>query len=159
MFHWMFKKCTTFILLVLLLFLFSCSTDETKAPVILDSPICIDSQSNCSNTLPHGEISLLFDRDKVINESEFTIHLQYTGEKKLKNIKAYIEGKDMFMGKIPLLFYPDDNNPQVFIANGQLGSCTNNEMVWTLVVVLKYKSLNEDTVIEEVTYFDFTSYK
>jgi hypothetical protein len=95
------------------------------------SPQCIPSQSRCFVETSIGRFDIMFDLVKIKSETEFHVDVMYQGNIKLKAIKGYIEGKNMFMGKIPLFFKKvqdtDDYNAPLMLA-----SCSENEMTWVL---------------------------
>ncbi|WP_426357631.1 hypothetical protein ACPUVO_14370 [Pseudocolwellia sp. HL-MZ19] len=73
-------------------------------------PKCISSQSDCFIKLASGEFVVLFNRDPVITETPFDISLISHTQHTIKNISAHMEGKNMFMGKVPLFFEVDSDD-------------------------------------------------
>ena len=63
---------------------------------------CIEQQSQCFFDVAEGRVDVLFDVDKIIAEQAFNISVNYTGAKTINTVSGYMEGVDMFMGKIPL---------------------------------------------------------
>jgi len=118
-------------LFLLLFWLQGCEQAQSIKPTII-SPTCLASQSHCKITSAHGDFSVLFNVEKVITENEFDIVL-VSHEHKIKNVSAHIEGKNMFMGKIPLFFEDDDNsNHLTLTAKTMLGSCSEANMRWII---------------------------
>jgi hypothetical protein len=80
-----------------------------------------------------------------------TEHITEQGpEKSITKISAHIEGKDMFMGKVPVFFQPTEKNDR-YLAQGLLGSCSDEQMIWRLWVTV-------DMAEKTQTFFvDFTS--
>lgn len=126
----MVKYCAFWISLILLLL--GCQPNIERAKRV--APHCLTSQSDCVVNLPQGNFSVLFDLEKVKPESEFSVTLVYQGEQEIERITGYIEGKNMFMGKIPLFFNPAPNQ-QIntnFVAPTMLGSCSQPDMRWRI---------------------------
>ncbi|XQW83628.1 hypothetical protein ACOYR1_10740 [Thalassotalea piscium] len=112
----------------------SCSKDK-KATVERIEPQCLASQSACQITTSFGKLSVLFDQKAIIPEQEFTL---FVGNKSLEqgfNITGFIEGKSMYMGKIPLFFSSEKVNG-FKTAQTMLGSCTDKKMIWSLQLTL-----------------------
>ena len=100
----------------------------------------------------------------------------------LVNISGYLEGRDMFMGKIPAIFSMPDHlishgesgdgesrndkknelsSKYVAAASIILGSCTEKEMVWRLwlTATLQDKHQLTNNEITQSFYIDFTGYR
>jgi len=114
---------------------------------------CIDLQSQCQFDLMAGQVQVLFDVDKITAEQSFTLYVSYHGAETLTNISGYLEGADMFMGKIPLFIEPRLSDSaidsevladlkqseievaqrkQVFQAEVLVGSCSAEQMTWRI---------------------------
>ena len=63
---------------------------------------CLALQSQCQFDLMSGQVEVLFDVEKIIAEQSFNMVVNYHGTETLTDISGYLEGVDMFMGKIPL---------------------------------------------------------
>ncbi|MEI6895568.1 MAG: hypothetical protein V5789_13290 [Colwellia sp.] len=91
--------------------------------------------------------------DKIKTERPFTIELSQlknNSVSSLTKVTAYLEGKDMFMGKVPV-FFQQKGQSNVYLAQSLLASCSEEEMVWRLWVTI-------DKNGEAKTFFvDFTS--
>ena len=91
---------------VLTIMLVACSPQDTSTNVVGDitphTAQCIAEQSQCQFDLAGGQVQVLFDVEKIVAEQSFNMVLNYQGSETLKNISGYLEGVDMFMGKIPL---------------------------------------------------------
>jgi hypothetical protein len=130
---------------------------------------CIESQSLCEINTELGSFSIKFSQqqlsDKVITELPFFIELsqlkknseQITDQrskpstnKSITKVSAYLEGKDMFMGKVPV-FFDQGANESTYVAQSLLASCSEDQMVWRLWVTVE--------IVEKTqTFFvDFTS--
>lgn len=117
------KKSASYILsknvvIFLSVLLFACSPDNKltlnadKTPQKIAQ--CIDEQSQCEFDLAGAKAEVLFDVDKITAEQPFNMVVKYHGNDKLKSITGYLEGVDMYMGKIPLFFdaqaFTNDSN-------------------------------------------------
>lgn len=140
-------------------------------------PQCIRSQSQCEFTTELGSFTVKFSQqqlaDTLITELPFFITLselnasnvlegvneEATTEPKantqssqvnISNVSAYLEGKDMFMGKVPVFFEQTDKS-NTYSAQSLLASCSEEFMVWRLWITL-------DIAEQSQTFFvDFTS--
>lgn len=129
---------------------------------------CISSQSQCVITHELGDFSIYFNRDPVITEVDYQIAFKFTQKKavkgnqakvEVKKVSAYIEGKNMYMGKIPLNFVKHN---ELYIADSLLGSCSEDYMEWRLWFIVEFekKSLENFTVKQQAKqtfYVDFAS--
>ncbi len=163
---------------------------EEKLDFVEIKPHCITSQSQCLITGQDIDISVYFSqniqgeikqshaKDNIITELDFSILLsldaQTTKKKKIKTVSAYLEGRDMFMGKIPVFFnelrqekkntlvFNDFNiNPNEikYIAKSLLANCTEDKMIWRLWLTLEILDVgNESLEQQKQTFFvDFTA--
>jgi hypothetical protein len=144
---------------------------EEQTPII--EPKCISNQSACVIKLVSGEFSILFNRDPIITETGFDIFLISKSKHVIKNISAHMEGKNMYMGKIPLFFEPSSNHKnqefngfkvndeeveltdphlilrnKSYIANTMLGSCSEENMRWVIYLTLSLVTIQGEEVIE-----------
>lgn len=122
----------------LLLGVFSCSEKE-KTSLVLLHPICLASQSQCTITTQFGELSVLFDQKIITPENEFSIWVGNENIDESFIITGFLEGKTMYMGKIPL-FFAKGKQRGFRIANAMLGSCSDKNMVWTLQLTVTQES-------------------
>ncbi|HCM46787.1 MAG TPA: hypothetical protein DIS98_04555 [Colwellia sp.] len=158
-----------FPLIGLLLILSACkpigeqnSTSNNSALVLQ----CIESQSRCEISTELGIFSIRFSQhqlsDTVKTELPFFIELSeliqintanksnQSTEQSITNVSAYLEGKDMFMGKVPL-FFEQGANQGTYMAQSLLASCSEELMVWRLWITADRGDLTK-------TFFvDFTS--
>jgi len=98
---------------------------------------CITSQSECEIDTNFGTFFVQFSgqtvEGKLQTELPFNIQLSLASNSKktqLVKIDSYLEGKEMFMGKIPIFFNTDKHN--VAIAESLLANCAEEVMVWRL---------------------------
>lgn len=134
---------------------------------------CIESQSLCEVNTELGSFSIKFSQhqlsDKVKTELPFFIELaerKKTSElviehsskpstkksttKSSTKVSAYLEGKDMFMGKVPV-FFEQGTNEGTYVAQSLLASCSEDRMVWRLWITV---DMSEKT---QTFFVDFTS--
>jgi hypothetical protein len=125
---------------------------------------CIESQSQCEINTELANFSIKFSQfqlsDKIKTELPFIIEFSdslFNSSKvseiqtlNITKVSAYLEGKDMFMGKVPVFFEKVDNN-NVFQAQSLLANCSEEQMVWRLWVTVES---GEET---QNFFVDFTS--
>jgi len=139
--------------LLSLLFLNGCDRQGQVAALTV-KPHCLISQSDCVINNVFGKISVLFDVEKVVTEHAFNIIIK--SEKDIVDLKVtgYLEGKEMFMGKIPLFFQKNDSGN--YITETYLGSCSEEKMVWRMWLTFTDSSGNNNNR-KETVFIDFTS--
>ena len=127
---------------------------------------CISSQSQCDVETELGHFAIKFSQqqlgDNIKAELPFTIELselstmtelpvsaseQATAA--ISKVSAHIEGRDMFMGKVAVLFA--QNNSGIYSADSLLASCHAEFMVWRLWVTV------EKAEAKQTFFVDFTS--
>jgi hypothetical protein len=125
---------------------------------------CIESQSQCEINTKLANFSLKFSQlqlsGKIKTELPFIIELsgspvidskvseiQTLG---ITNVSAYLEGRDMFMGQVPVFFEKVDES-NVFQAQSLLANCTEEQMVWRLWVTVESEEGTQNFFV------DFTS--
>lgn len=121
------------------------------------TPTCIASQSLCEITINKSKYNLKFSQvnlmDKVKTELPFAIELSPAAtdsSDSITKVTGTLEGKDMFMGKIPVFFEKNSQSNQ-YLAQSLLASCSEDEMVWRLALSVEINGENETAVV------DFTS--
>ena len=168
----MLKKLLFIIILSSFLFsIFSC-----KPPVVAGSkktqkivPQCLPSQSQCLVETSIGSFNVTFsinaDHNKVITEVPFHIIVKFkplqSTTTHLKKVEGYLEGRDMFMGKIPAFFSESFiEEEKVHIAEILLGSCSEDIMTWRLWLTVELgenSKLNSNQI--KTFFIDFDSHK
>lgn len=100
---------------------------------------CLTSQSECEVISEHGNFSIQFsgqvEQGRIKTELPFSIQLKFSESQQvhqLKRVSSYLEGKDMFMGKIPVFFKPEQNMSNIMIAETLLANCSEEVMTWRL---------------------------
>lgn len=122
------------ILFTLFLLLFACNQPQHDAPL---TPMCIDGQSHCVISLKGIEVTVKFNRDRLVAEQSFKVTVEISAPNRIDSISAYMEGEDMYMGKIPLLFEKTAINQ--FSADGLFGSCGQAKMTWRVWLFIDSK--------------------
>ena len=90
--------------------------------------ICDLSHSPCALFIDNKPLTVSVDRSPIKAEHDFVLHLQ-GGDPAITPVKAWLEGKEMYMGTTPVQFEPRDGGWQ---GTAQVGSCTSATMVWLL---------------------------
>lgn len=153
-----------FVTLPLLLFsLFACEPVSTVSQERnLPKPytfICLTSQNQCEIITDIGQFSILFSGEnkegRLITELPFHIQLTYQGDFELENVTGYLEGKDMFMGKIPVFYQSGENLHNIMIAQSLLASCAEEVMTWRLWFTVKV--ILEGKILEQQFFIDVDS--
>ena len=121
-------------------------------------PLCISSQSDCEITTEKARFSVKFSQhkliDKVKTELPFGIELSnlpdLKSSKGITKVSAHLEGKDMFMGKVPV-FFVSEGNDNIYRAESLLANCSEEQMIWRLWITVEVEDQSQ-------TFFvDFTS--
>ncbi len=140
--------------IIILFSLFSCSKQE-KTITTLKVPTCLESQSLCQINTQVGKLSILFDHSTIRPEAEFTIFIGNNALTQNFTVTGFMEGKSMYMGKIPLFFSTKINNGYKE-AKTMLGSCSEKEMIWLLQLTITPVS-NATNIEPEHFSIEFTS--
>lgn len=138
-------------------------------------PICLVSQSRCEVDTKIGVFTVKFAvENSVITETPFNIEVSYfqkggealkinQGKEVLKvnKISAYLEGKEMFMGKIPVLFSSSSplssRKEHHFVGETMLGSCSEEKMTWRLWISAEIKNITTADIVSQTFFIDFDS--
>lgn len=136
---------------VLILLLVSCSKDNSTK-VEYQAFSCTEFQSICEKKLAEGKLEILFNVAKIAPESEVTLKLNPTFDKSIEKVIGFIEGKSMYMGKIPLLFSAPSSQEEVQ-ATFMLGSCSDPKMIWQTRIEVHFVDGTKTSF-----FFDFTSF-
>jgi len=123
---------------------------------------CLTSQSSCEVSTDVGvfiiEFSGQLDKGKIKTELPFEIQLTFEAlseSLQLKNVSSYLEGKTMFMGKVPVFFEMTDKNNKPVIAQTLLASCSEEVMTWRLWFTVEIEQ--DDKRTEQAFFIDFDS--
>ena len=142
-----------------------CSQDKSQ-PVTSIPFQCINDQSNCEVITKFGTVLIKFNVKKIITEHPFNIRVEFkkdhllsdnTHSRYLNSVAGYMEGKTMFMGKIPLFFNTKgESKANKFVAETMLGSCSEDKMTWRLWLTIEMNGTNNEKL--QTTFFiDFDS--
>lgn len=146
----------TFFVYFVVIFPLTACKPVKKTIQVLDKPQCLKSQSSCEIKTNIGVFTLRFNVREVKVEVPFTMHVSYLGKQKIKKITGYMEGKNMFMGKIPLFFKSILVN-NAFSAETMLVACTEPKMQWRVWINAEYSKQNQQQPIKQGFFVDFTS--
>lgn len=122
-----------------LILVFLCSACSPQQPAetglnppvfVEDTSLCDFSQTSCNKQVAGIDLSLLITPFNTPSEKPLTIEL--ASSEAINDVSMRIEGRDMFMGLIPVKL--SKLNEKQY--NGQLifGSCSSNYMVWRAFV-------------------------
>ena len=123
---------------------------------------CLKSQSDCLVKVDFGDFMIEFsgqvEQGRIKTELPFMMKLTFTASEasyQLKQISSYLEGVDMFMGKIPVLFQPDKQADYAWVAQTLLASCSEEIMTWRLW--LQVDIVVKGQVEQQQFFIDFAS--
>jgi len=139
-----------FSIIALVLLLISCSKDNSTK-VEYQAYSCIESQSICQKEIGEGKVDIKFNVAEIKPESEVTLKLVQQLNKPVKKISGFIEGKSMYMGKIPLIF-DSVSTEKAVEAQFMLGSCSDPNMTWRTWIEIKFEDDSKSNF-----FFDFAS--
>ena len=147
--------------LVLLALLFACQPKQTEQ-VSYQAPQCIEGQSECQVVLPIGNAGVSFNLARITAETPFDIVVTIESAADITKVSGYLEGVNMYMGKIPLfsneMVKSDDENSLNVVFNTQLGSCAAPQMRWQAWLVVEY--LDDSNKAQETRFsIEFPSYQ
>jgi len=148
--------------------LLACSPDTNQQK--LTTPFqCIKSQTVCEINTDFGTFLVTFNVEQVLTELPINIRVELKQDTLLSNktseqltykMTGYMEGKTMFMGKIPLFFTQSTetgkNSQHQFTAETMLGSCSEDVMTWRLWLTVEKTGFDKKT--QNTSFFiDFDS--
>lgn len=141
-------RSLSFVLFLLSFLVSGCdSKEEPQAQaIVIDSSLCDFSKGSCIQQLEGVDISLKVTPDNTPSETPLEVLIK--SNKPLKIISARLEGRDMFMGVIPLKLIEVSKT----LYKGALiyGSCSSGYMVWRLFVTIELPAGDHQTIT-----FDF----
>ncbi|MCE9678452.1 hypothetical protein LZP69_04465 [Shewanella sp. AS1] len=106
------------------------AVQQTSLAFQTDDSLCKFSQGACAQQLNNLQIELTIFPETA--PSEKPLQVNFTFSQPVENLKVRVEGRDMFMGIIPLnLTQTDKNHYQSTLI---YGSCSSNYMVWRMFV-------------------------
>jgi hypothetical protein len=123
------------IVMTILLGLMAYRTWFDGAPAASDSQkndqICDLSHSPCRATIADSSLTVSLEEQPIRPEHDFQLQLSGVASG-VTPIKSWLEGQEMFMGRIPVLFSQQGEGQ--WQANTQVGACTSHRMVWLLTI-------------------------
>lgn len=114
------------------------------------SIICEFEHGPCTFENQFGQFLLKANPEVIRTESEIIFQLSHYALESVTIESAYLEGRDMYMGRIPLFF--EKRNGRL-LASTMLGACIEDEMVWQMIVNAKLEDVSFT-----MTYY-FSSYQ
>lgn len=112
--------------------------------------LCEFTEQDCFKVVSNKKLILTASPTFIKSENEITFQLSANNNPSIKITSAWIEGKEMYMGKIPLFFTKDKAK---YEAKTLIGACTEDSMIWTMV--LNFELAGETKTVT----FDFRSYR
>ena len=143
------QRVTPLYLVTFLFFIGACkpvSNSETDVSMSNSVFQCVASQSQCEISSQGIRFTLKFSQqnllDKLTTEVPFSMELSQILEepsKKITQVSAFLEGKDMFMGKIPMQFsqVSEIDGKYFSTAKSMVGACTTDKMLWRFDIVVE----------------------
>lgn len=129
------KFSPIFALLVLLLVVHYFNTSRI-ADIDVHQTLLLDS-----------EISVAISPIPVVPEEELTVAVRLINKQlsgQIHQLDAWVEGVNMFMGKSPVIWQQDPEQTaaekDLYIGSFMLGSCSEPQMQWQLILVMQLKS-------------------
>jgi hypothetical protein len=137
---------------------------------------CLTTQSQCVISTKLGEFEVKFSQiqsnslknkkaehdfkeplKQIKTELPFSMTVSLSKAENLNteihSVSGHLEGKDMFMGKVPVFFTKDDQGDN-FTANSLLASCSEDVMVWRLWLTAQLTNKQKS---EQQFFIDFES--
>ena len=126
------------------------------------APQCLEGQSECQVVLPIGSAAVSFNLARITAETPFDIVVEIDSAADITKVSGYLEGVNMYMGKIPLfsdeIVKSDDENSVNVVFNTQLGSCAAPQMRWQAWLIIEY--LDDANKAQETRFsIEFPSYQ
>ncbi|MCW3173767.1 hypothetical protein [Shewanella subflava] len=135
------------LMLFSLCFLIACEpkVDTKPAPLAVDNSLCNFYAGACSKNVNEIEVQLSFAQAMAPSERPIDLTLTFSDE--VSEVKMSVEGRDMFMGVIPVILKTEDQ--QTYQAQLIYGSCSSGYMVWRANVTFDYQGVSRQV------WFDF----
>ncbi len=95
----------------------------------IDQSLCDFHHTACKKQVGNTVISLRISPENTPSEKPLSVTL--TSTEPLTNLAVRVEGRDMFMGVIPLFL--DETSKNTYQGTLIYGSCSSNYMVWRLI--------------------------
>ncbi|WP_434931871.1 hypothetical protein ACRWQM_08620 [Shewanella sp. HL-SH5] len=143
----MLEKSLLGIFLFSLCFLIACDSNkvEVESSFKADTSLCDFYTGSCNQKVDNVEVQLTFKQPNAPSESPIDLSIQFSTP--VTDVKMTVEGRDMFMGIIPVFL--QKTNSQSFDAQLIYGSCSSNYMVWRANVSFEHEGISRSV------WFDF----
>ncbi|WOT03614.1 hypothetical protein [Shewanella youngdeokensis] len=137
---------SSIIILFVTINLSGCEPKSNKkvTSMVADPSICDFKNAACSKIKNGNKISLTISPWHAPSEKPLSLTLSST--EPLDDVSVRIEGRDMFMGVIPVNLTKTAKN--TYNASLIYGSCSSNYMVWQAIVSYKQNGVNTFTTFE-----------
>jgi len=123
-----------------------CEPDNSKNNTLFeqDTGLCNFQEKACTKTVDDIELSLRITPWDTPSEKPLSLSLN--SSEPLENVKMRIEGRDMFMGIIPVNLSKDSET--TYSAPLIYGSCSSGYMVWQAIVSYQQDGIEKFTIFE-----------
>lgn len=118
---------------------------SADAPFLVDKTLCEFGLKACTQTVKDITVTLAISPTDTPSERPLDVYLDFT--KPVDDLSVRVEGRDMFMGVIPVNVKQTDE--MTYIGQMVYGSCSSGYMVWRGFVSFE---VNGET---KATVFDF----
>ncbi|PTA50288.1 hypothetical protein C9I43_07120 [Shewanella morhuae] len=135
------------LLLFLLTFsLTACNKEAKQSPLksSRDASLCQFSAGDCIKKV--GDTQLKFNLSPVSAPSEKPLTLTLSSTLPITNVNLRLEGRDMFMGIIPVKMQQSDDT--TYIGNFVYGSCSSGYMVWRGFVSFSLNGQDHTVIVD-----------
>lgn len=130
-----------------LIFLSGCDQNQISPQrAMKEQGLCDFHAGECQHSIGENIITLSLSPASAPSEKPLKFKLKST--QKIEITSSRIEGRDMFMGVIPLKWQQTDEN--TFNATAVYGSCSSDYMVWRL-----WLSVTTEAGLPQQIWFDF----
>ncbi len=133
--------------LIFVSFLITACSDpeqENSQDFVIDTTLCQFKQGECVRNIDGVEFRLAISPENTPSEKPLTLTLRTS--KAVKDLTIRVEGRDMFMGVIPV------NLSQVTekLYKGSLlyGSCSSGYMVWSAIVSFEHNGKTQALIFD-----------
>ena len=103
---------------------------SADAPFLVDKTLCEFGLKACTQTVKDITVTLAISPTDTPSERPLDVYLDFT--KPVDDLSVRVEGRDMFMGVIPIKLAQTAENR--YQGNLIYGSCSSNYMVWRMFV-------------------------
>ncbi|MCL1125990.1 hypothetical protein [Shewanella surugensis] len=108
----------------------------------LDLSLCQFQGHDCQREVAGIEVNLDLSRPDAPSETAFDFSLSTS--KRVDNVTMRLEGRDMYMGKIPVRLSAHEG--QQFSGKMIYGHCSSGYMVWNVIVNFEYQGQSRSII-------------